>query len=874
MKRIIHIFSLLVLLFTYLLIPISSIAQTQSGISSSNIQSTEQPIEKEAEAKSNTQRSKLKTSDSSQSMEEVDKKDNIVKSTEAQPRAPGVRAVGDDPGVTINAPDNIDSNGQVVLNVDVSASAGNMNQDGVIQITIPKNIVEGDLTSQIQLPSPFNLDNPAYIDDGNGNYILNIKYNASDIDQSQALNFNFNIVFNAPIFTDHTTIPENVDFNANLVINGEQKSTDSDSSKTVPTVNGKPAFLKYTMAHSDGNGHYIMSPTDSAANKFIIIVNYNAQSYDDVTVTDTLPEGLSLADTSPVFSSTTGDLTPIKHINITKVVFTSDGGFSAESVTHNFESQITSDGKSFSVHLGKISPTDSYVISYGASVNEGYDYTNFGIEFNQAVMSNNNQPIYNGKVPLIMVDNSPSATSLIKSVDKKDLSTTEGKLTYSLTLNNKEGEIKAGTVVSDPLPSNTTYLSTKEHNGFSDATYNSNTNTVSYTLLEDIPKGSARSIQLTVDCSNPNFEIGDTIVNKAGFTANGTIIYSNDATTILQGSAELQKVDIETNQPLAGAVFKIIDEKGNTVLDNIVTDENGIASSGLLPPGNYSFVETQAPNGYVLDITPNPFAVESGQSTSVKLAMYNSPSTEVTGTKTWDDNNNQDGVRPDSIKVNLLANGQVVDTKTVTAADNWSYSFTGLPKYDKDGKVIVYTVTEDAVPGYTIIVDGFNLTNAYTPGKTSVTVTKAWDDNNNQDGLRPDNIQVQLYANGKVQSDPVTLNAGSDWTYTWSDLDQKADGKDIVYTVKEVSNVPGYEVSVDNSNQGNIIITNKHTVKPYHSGNDNQNKPHKTEHKSLKDFLPHTGDSATLSFITMVIGLVIIALGLSLTILNHKKEGK
>lgn len=71
-----------------------------------------------------------------------------------------------------------------------------------------------------------------------------------------------------------------------------------------------------------------------------------------------------------------------------------------------------------------------------------------------------------------------------------------------------------------------------------------------------------------------------------------------------------------------------------------------------------------------------------------------------------------------------------------------------------------------------------------------MTVTKAWDDNNDQDGLHPDSIQVQLYANGKVQGDPVTLGKALYWKYTWSDLDQKSCGKDIAYTVKEVSNVP------------------------------------------------------------------------------------
>lgn len=94
-------------------------------------------------------------------------------------------------------------------------------------------------------------------------------------------------------------------------------------------------------------------------------------------------------------------------------------------------------------------------------------------------------------------------------------------------------------------------------------------------------------------------------------------------------------------------------------------------------------------------------------------------------------------------------------------------------------------------------------------------------------------LHIKKNINGKVQGDLVTLNEGSNWTHIWSDLDQKADGKDIVYTVKEVGNVPGYIVSVDNSNQGNVVITNKHTVKTPYSGNDDQNKPHKTEYKKF-----------------------------------------
>ncbi|MCC9699947.1 Cna B-type domain-containing protein, partial [Streptococcus agalactiae] len=147
--------------------------------------------------------------------------------------------------------------------------------------------------------------------------------------------------------------------------------------------------------------------------------------------------------------------------------------------------------------------------------------------------------------------------------------------------------------------------------------------------------------------------------------------------------------------------------------------------------------------------------------------------TEVSGTKTWNDSDDQDGKRPETIKVHLLANGTEVASQEVTADSNWSYSFTELPKY-ANGSEIVYTVTEDAVADYTTTYDGYNITNSYTPGKTSITVTKVWDDNNDQDGIRPNAIQVQLYANGKVSGDVITLSAANNWTYTWTGLAEKA----------------------------------------------------------------------------------------------------
>ena len=110
---------------------------------------------------------------------------------------------------------------------------------------------------------------------------------------------------------------------------------------------------------------------------------------------------------------------------------------------------------------------------------------------------------------------------------------------------------------------------------------------------------------------------------------------------------------------------------------------------------------------------------------------------DLSGSKTWNDSDNQDGKRPDSITIRLYANGEQVEVMTVTAEDDWQWSFTGLPKYE-NGTVIQYTITEDAVEGYTPTYTDFNVTNSYTPEQTSVTVTKAWADGNNQDGIRPE----------------------------------------------------------------------------------------------------------------------------------------
>lgn len=221
----------------------------------------------------------------------------------------------------------------------------------------------------------------------------------------------------------------------------------------------------------------------------------------------------------------------------------------------------------------------------------------------------------------------------------------------------------------------------------------------------------------------------------------------------------------------------------------------------------YSVAEADVPEGYTSKVTGNA-------KTGFTITNTHTPeTTSVSGTKTWDDSDNQDGKRPKSITVNLLKNGTVDKSMIISASNDWKYSFANLPKYD-NGKEITYTITEDAVADYSTKIDGYNITNSYTPGKTSVTVTKAWNDNNNADKKRPDSVQVQLYANGEKSGDPVALSESTNWTYTWPNLDAKKSGTDIKYTVKELNTPDGYTSNVSGDAKTGFTITNTENTTP------------------------------------------------------------
>ena len=180
----------------------------------------------------------------------------------------------------------------------------------------------------------------------------------------------------------------------------------------------------------------------------------------------------------------------------------------------------------------------------------------------------------------------------------------------------------------------------------------------------------------------------------------------------------------------------------------------------------------------------------------------------LSGKKTWEDANDQDGLRPESITVRLMADGEEKAEKTVTEEDGWKWTFNGLPRYE-NGAEIVYTLTEDPVPGYIAEVSGLDVTNRYFPPKTSVGVTKIWEDADNQDGVRPEKITVELLADGLETGRKLLLNEDNGWRGIFDGLDEYSQGAKIVYTVREEA-VSGYEPQVTGDAAVGFILTNTH----------------------------------------------------------------
>ncbi|MGH0543620.1 SpaA isopeptide-forming pilin-related protein, partial [Bacillus cereus] len=173
--------------------------------------------------------------------------------------------------------------------------------------------------------------------------------------------------------------------------------------------------------------------------------------------------------------------------------------------------------------------------------------------------------------------------------------------------------------------------------------------------------------------------------------------------SLKKGAVTLTKIDDIDRTMLKGAIFKIVDMDGIEVRANLVTDDNGDISVSDLRPGNYQFIETTAPEHYVLDETPIPFTIERSQTKKITVTGKNTlkkGSVELTKIDDIDTN-----TKLANAVFNLLdADGELVEEGLKTNAEGkivvenlrpGTYQFieTIAPEhYDLDKKPIVFTI--------------------------------------------------------------------------------------------------------------------------------------------------------------------------------------
>lgn len=377
-----------------------------------------------------------------------------------------------------------------------------------------------------------------------------------------------------------------------------------------------------------------------------------------------------------------------------------------------------------------------------------------------------------------------------------------------------------------------------------------------YTVEEvEAPLGYGKSDEtMTFSGEVLNDQTADFIHDVAtqGNTNNDEITYVHDSKTLVNNPSDyvqVKKYWIDDNNSMntrpVSVTIKAENKNTHEVKTYVLNKDNNWAMQTDIKrgeEGNYTFSEVCNAANYTRvseaggDWDKNTYTLsytnKYDKGGSVKLVVK----------KNWDDSNNSDGIRPDSVNIKLYRNGtDMQKDQILSAANNWTAEFNDLPKEDDLGEKYEYEVKEDsssvvngnAKTGYEIAYEvkestdkssdittiTTNITNTHKPKTVQKTIRKVWDDENDQDKIRPDSVRFNLLANGKDVVDTVTLNSENGWKTRSKVLPKCENGNEIEYTWEEVkegvvigNEQIGYKVSYDDEDDSDTTIaTNTHT---------------------------------------------------------------
>ncbi len=303
-----------------------------------------------------------------------------------------------------------------------------------------------------------------------------------------------------------------------------------------------------------------------------------------------------------------------------------------------------------------------------------------------------------------------------------------------------------------------------------------------YTTYDDTVFGIKVEIVVdTVGTSQTEVSVNATyyiLTSKGEGTYTATEYSGEKITDTEDGNPTFHFVNIYST----AVVLAKTDEYGNTLtgaqftLTAVSTDENGNTVYYTYDPGTQ---EMEVVND-----------VSSAQSFALENVTLNTP---PDGTYTLTETDAPAGWQKLPAPVTFEMKDDLIVPNTLKWAD---------PDAAEDENIEEYV---------TISSENLRLTMKDADTTTKVSVVKNWDDKNDENGSRPDKVEIQLTADGEeVEGQTLELTEENKWTGTFSDLPvHNSEGTEIAYSVVETTELPdGYVSVVGDLSNGVITVTN------------------------------------------------------------------
>ena len=348
--------------------------------------------------------------------------------------------------------------------------------------------------------------------------------------------------------------------------------------------------------------------------------------------------------------------------------------------------------------------------------------------------------------------------------------------------------------------------------------------------LKDLNKEEGAELQYFVEVHELPKD-GSKYYNDASLTANQieTKLHKREVTVqASEGRFDVKPYILRIEKknkegaPLSGAKFTIRDTKTN-IEKTVVTGADGIATWDNALLSEYEIKEIEAPDGYVLNETPQTVSEEdllrvSGEKKPMVTKTFinekpgeSDPETRTVGVeKEWIQGDSP-AQRPGEVKVYLVENNVKTNKAVVLSEENgWKASFSNLPKKDQSGAEITYTVSEEKVQDYNPAISGtqdtgFTITN-YTGDRVAIPVTKIWKGS----GEHPRGIMILLFANrDRVSSFYLTKESGWQHTFVMPKFDDRGNEIKYMVTEEELPNYTASRADVEQDGYQNVFVNTK-----------------------------------------------------------------